>query len=487
MVSTNKNTGELDDANENSGGIVDTINSAKSQKFHYKTWLISGLGFFTDAYDLFIIGIVSSLIIFAGWSKLSALETSLLDSTALLSAVLGALLFGRLLDKLGRKAIYGLELVLLVTGALGSAFLTPFNGIYVLIAWRFLLGVGIGGDYATSSVIMSEYSNTKSRGKFVGMVFSMQSLGLLAGPLITLAFLFGHVSPWITWRALLAIGAIPAAIVIYYRRKMPETPKYTIRVKGDEKKAASNLQSYAGITVTSTGKDDAKVKRLSWIQILTDWRLLGLVVGTAGSWFLMDWALYGNSIMSSQMTSALVPSAITGIAHLIRSTEYSALIFGVAAFPGYWIATFTIDRIGRKTIQLTGFSMMALSFGLLALFPQLLAAAYVVQFLILYGISYFFIEFGPNVTTFIYPPEVFPVTARGTGSGMAAAGGKTGAFIGTFLDVFILALHNGEILLFGILAIFAILGFLVTLVLLPEPKRKSLEESSNESRYLVSH
>ena len=86
MVSTNKNTGELDDANENSGGIVDTINSAKSQKFHYKTWLISGLGFFTDAYDLFIIGIVSSLIIFAGWSKLSALETSLLDSTALPSA-----------------------------------------------------------------------------------------------------------------------------------------------------------------------------------------------------------------------------------------------------------------------------------------------------------------------------------------------------------------------------------------------------------------
>ncbi|MGC8515878.1 MAG: MFS transporter [Thermoplasmata archaeon] len=487
MVSTKENDIKKDESNDSSGNITDTINNAKSSGFHYKTWLISGLGFFTDAYDLFIIGIVSSLIIFAGWSKLSSLQTSLLDSTALLSAVLGALVFGRLLDKLGRKAIYGLELVLLVTGALGSAFLTPFNSIYVLIAWRFLLGVGIGGDYATSSVIMSEYSNTKSRGKFVGMVFSMQSLGLLVGPLITLAFLFGHVSPWIAWRSLLAIGAIPAAIVIYYRRKMPETPKYTARAKGDEMKAASNLQAYTGLKATETGENEEKVRHLSWIQILTDWRLLGLVIGTAGSWFLMDWALYGNSIMSSQMTSALVPSSITGIAHLIRSTEYSALIFGVAALPGYWLATFTMDRIGRKTIQLTGFSMMALSFGILALFPQLLAAAYVVQFLILYGISYFFIEFGPNVTTFVYPPEVFPVTARGTGAGMAAAGGKTGAFIGTFLDVFILALHNGEILLFGILAIFALAGFIVTLALLPEPKRKSLEESSNESRYLAPH
>ena len=223
---------------------------------------------------------------------------------------------------------------------------------------------------------MSEYSNTRNRGKFVGMVFSMQSLGLLVGPLITLAFLFGHVSPWIVWRSLLAIGAIPAAIVIYYRRKMPETPKYSVRAKGDEKKAASNLASYTGLNA-SINKDDAdRVRRLSWIQILTDWRLLGLVIGTAGSWFLMDWALYGNSIMSSQMTSALVPSSITGLAHLIRSTEYSALIFGVAALPGYWLATFTMDRIGRKTIQLTGFSMMALSFGILALFPQLLAGCY---------------------------------------------------------------------------------------------------------------
>ncbi len=187
--------------------------------------MISGLGFFTDAYDLFIIGVVTGILVLSGWNKFSTLETSLLDSTALLSAVIGALIFGRLLDKLGRKAIYGLELIILVVGALGSAFLTPTNGVYILIIWRFILGIGIGGDYATSSTIMAEYSNTKSRGKLVGMVFSMQSLGLLAGPLVSLALIYSGISLGIVWKLLLAFGAIPALAVVYYRRKMPETPR----------------------------------------------------------------------------------------------------------------------------------------------------------------------------------------------------------------------------------------------------------------------
>ena len=78
------------------------------------------------------------------------------------------------------------------------------------------------------------------------------------------------------------------------------------------------------------------------------------------------------------------------------------------------------------------------SFGVLGIFHQLLSSGYVVQFLVIYGLSYFFIEFGPNVTPFIYPPEVFPTTISGLGSGAYAAGGKTGAFIGTFLNVIIL-------------------------------------------------
>ena len=84
--------------------LIESINDTKTSGFHYKTWLVSGLGFFTDAYDLFIIGVVTSILVLSGWSKFTTLQSSLLDSTALLSAVIGAMIFGRLLDKLGRKA-----------------------------------------------------------------------------------------------------------------------------------------------------------------------------------------------------------------------------------------------------------------------------------------------------------------------------------------------------------------------------------------------
>ncbi len=154
------------------------------------------------------------------------------------------------------------------------------------------------------------------------------------------------------------------------------------------------------------------------------------------------------------------------------------------AFPGYWIATFTIDRIGRNLIQSIGFAAMAVSFGILGIFHQLLSASYVAQFLTVYGISYFFIEFGPNVTTFIYPPEVFPTKVRGFGSGASAAGGKTGAFIGTFLNAIILASSIGESGLFLILALLSVIGLIFTVVLLPEPKRIDLDEISGENSLL---
>ncbi len=459
--------------------IDESMNRVKSSTFHYKVLFISGLGFFTDAYDLFIIGVVILLLPYAGWSHISIFYEGLITSTALLAAVIGSIVFGRLLDYSGRKAIYGLELVALIIGALGSAFLTPVNNIFLLLFWRFLLGIGIGGDYATSSTIMTEYSNTMNRGKFVGMVFSMQSFGLIAGPLISLSFLMNNISPFITWRALLAIGAIPAIIVIYFRRKMPEPPRYTADVRGDFKTARKNLKNYTGID-SSLQKEN--VVDAPWYVLFKDKKFLETLIGTAGAWFLMDWAFYGNSIMSNSIMSSIVPSSITGIHALILTNEYSAMIFGIAAFPGYWIAAYTIDRIGRKPIQITGFAMMALTFGIISIFKFLTTFAFIDYFLLLYGISYFFIMFGPNVTTFVYPPEVFPISTRGFGTGISAAGGKTGAFIGTFADTIILAVIGLHFLM-GILSIIAIAGMILTIILLPETKRKDLDVTSREKEY----
>jgi len=106
-------------------------------------------------------------------------------------------------------------------------------------------------------------------------------------------------------------------------------------------------------------------------------------------------------------------------------------VFAVAAAPGYLVAAAMIDRIGRKSIQMIGFVLMAATFAAIALIPDV--EKLVLPFLIVYGISYFFTEFGPNSTTFVYPAEIFPVRARTTGHGIAAGTGKLGGFPGVLV------------------------------------------------------
>jgi len=142
------------------------IDEAPLSRFHSRAVSTADIGFFTDAYDLFISG-VATVLITARW-HLSSSETGLINSITLIAAFLGAFVFGRLADVLGRKKIYGLEAVLMIVGALGSAF-APNIGI--LLVCRFVLGIGVGGDYLTSATLMTEYSNRKNRGRLVGMVF----------------------------------------------------------------------------------------------------------------------------------------------------------------------------------------------------------------------------------------------------------------------------------------------------------------------------
>jgi MFS family permease len=152
-------------------------------------------------------------------------------------------------------------------------------------------------------------------------------------------------------------------------------------------------------------------------------------------------------------------------------------IFAIAAAPGYLIAAATIDRIGRKSIQMVGFVMMAVAFGAIAMIPHI--DKLVLPFLIIYGVSYFFTEFGPNSTTFVYPAEIFPVRARTTGHGIAAATGKFGGFCGVFLFPIFMAWH-GLLAAEGATAVASVLGAIVTLTMLPETKGMSLEELSPE-------
>ena len=184
------------------------LDESKISRFQYKIMFVSGMGFFTDAYDLFVIGIVVVLIE-TQW-KLSTSQVSWLNSATLLASAFGAIVFGRVADILGRKKIYGYEVLILALGAIASAFAPNYT--FLLIS-RIVLGIGIGGDYPVSATIMSEYSSKSTRGRMVGLVFSMQGAGLVVGPLIASILLGSGASNNLTWRLLLGLGAIPGLAV----------------------------------------------------------------------------------------------------------------------------------------------------------------------------------------------------------------------------------------------------------------------------------
>src|SRR6201986_731956 len=186
------------------------MDNAGVSRDHWKIMFISGMGFFTDAYDLFIIGVVMSLVK-PIW-HVGKVEESLVDSPALLASAFGALLFGRVADMLGRKRIYGIEVLILAVGAIACAF-SP--NIWWLIGLRFILGIGVGGDYPVSATIMAEYAGKASRGMLVTLVFAMQAAGLILGPLFASALLVTNMSHDLIWRILVAFGALPALAVYW--------------------------------------------------------------------------------------------------------------------------------------------------------------------------------------------------------------------------------------------------------------------------------
>jgi MFS transporter, PHS family, inorganic phosphate transporter len=457
-------------ANANAFQVLD---DSKINKFQVKTMFVAGMGFFTDAYDLFVIGIVVSLLK-TQWA-LSTNQVSWLNSATLLASAFGAIIFGRVADILGRKRIYGYEVLILAGGAIASAF-SP-NYTFLLVS-RIILGIGIGGDYPVSATIMSEYSGKKSRGRMVGLVFAMQGLGLVVGPLVASILLASGMSDNLVWRILLGLGAIPGLAVFYLRRQIHETPRFAL-AGGAHEEAAAAIADATGTGAGKVAQGESTARHPQSVAdgfklLLQNRRMFVWLIGTAGAWMLLDFCYYGNSISQPEIIKLANPNASELTTILLQLA-----IVAVFALPGYAVAILLLDRVGRRTIQLLGFAMMALMFLLIGLIPSVTTT--LAPFLVLYGISYFFTEFGPNMTTFIYPAELFPTEVRTTGHGISAGAGKLGAFIGAFLFPDILASHIGLRGAMVICGFVAIAGLLLTFFTLPETRGKTLEELEEQA------
>jgi len=421
---------------------------------------------------------------------------------------------------MGRKKNYAIVMIILIVSTIACSLAGPSKvgwGICTMIAiWRFFLGIGIGGDYPMSAVITSEFATVNRRGFMIASVFAMQGVGILFSSVLTVVLLIifkSHIEDNVdnldtVWRICIAMGAVPSIFTLYYRITFPETPRYAMDVQGDidagikSAKAAmggsrnskeDNAEIEEAIAVRAVEKPAAagQVAGSTWKGFKAhfgQWRYGKVLLGCALSWFLLDLAFYGLNLNQSIVLEAI------GYGEKENQTPYDSIwnkalgnliIAGIGTVPGYWVSVLLIEKIGRKPIQLTGFAVIGICLTVIAIWFHKIIDYSKTLFFVIYIICQFFFNFGPNMTTFVIPSEVFPTRFRTTAHGISAASGKLGAIIAahTFSiikDIGGPAGSNNFIQeLFGILAVMMFLGFIVS-TFLPETKGKTLEELAGE-------
>lgn len=521
----------IDDPMERRRLALEKIDNAKFGWYHIRAICVAGVGFMTDAYDIFAINLGLAMLQYVYWDQghIPASTATLLKVSTSVGTVIGQLGFGWLADAVGRKKIYGIELIIMIAATVfqcttGQSDAINFTAL--LTFWRIIMGIGIGGDYPLSSIITSEFATTKWRGAIMGAVFANQGWGQLAAGIVALVVVAAYKSDLIEaetaaecgpnciraldqmWRIVVGLGCIPGCIALYFRLTIPESPRYTLDV------AVQNEQAEADIAKFVSGQhgdaDEGTVEQLkaSGIQELSEkkttvappsppkaswkdfwshfgqWKYGKILIGTAVSWFMLDVAYYGLGLNTAVILQTIGFAGSTNIYHkLYDSAAGNLILICAGSIPGYWVSVATIDTIGRKPIQIMGFT-------LLTIFLCIIGFAYHKighnGLLGLYIVAQFFQNFGPNTTTFIVPGEIFPTRYRSTAHGISAASGKVGAIIAQTALGTLINYKCGEDEpncwlphVMEIFALFMLVGLFVSF-LIPETKRKTLEQLCEE-------
>ncbi|EJU04751.1 MFS general substrate transporter [Dacryopinax primogenitus] len=493
------------------------IDNAKFSFFHLKAVLVAGAGFFTDAYDIFAISIASTMLgyVYNNGGALTVNQDLGVKVATPIGTFVGQLLFGWLADMVGRKRMYGIELMIIIGGTFAQALCgdgPAVNVIGALIVWRFITGVGIGGDYPLSAIITSEFAATRIRGRMMAAVFAMQGFGNFAAAIVATVVVVAYKNQILAdppnqpdhvdycWRLLIGLGCVPGVIALYFRLTIPETPRYTMDVERNVQQATTDVENFMA-TGTYEYNPDAivqraqapKASRRDFIAYFSQWKNGKILLGTAYSWFALDIAFYGLGLNSSIVLSAIGFGSSTAstpqqkIYDNLYNVSVGNIILAVGGLiPGYWATFLVVDSWGRKPVQLMGFAMLTVIFVCMGFGYWAMQTTHAAKsaFVFLYCLANFFQNFGPNTTTFIMPGEVFPTRYRSTGHGISAASGKLGAIVSQVGFAWLRNIGGTNYWIGHILELFAffMLTGLFSTMLIPETTNFTLEELSNENQ-----
>ncbi|MBD0408476.1 MFS transporter [Bacillus sp. 1021] len=390
-----------------------------------KLLAIAGMGWLFDAMD---VGILSFIIaaLHADWN-LTPDQMKWIGSVNSIGMAAGAFVFGMLADRIGRKKVFMITLLLFSVGSGISAFAT---GLTVFLILRFLIGMGLGGELPVASTLVSEASAPEKRGRIIVLLESFWAAGWLLAAVISY-----FVIPAFGWQAALLLTALAAFYALYLRRSLPESPTH---------QALSQKKSIRG----QAGSVWAK-------PYIRPTVMLSVV------WFCVVFSYYG---MFLWLPSVMLMKGFS----MIESFEY-VLLMTLAQLPGYFSAAWLIEKAGRKTIlviYLLGTAGSAYFFGAADSLVMLLAA----------GMLLSFFNLGAWGVLYAYTPEQYPAAIRATGSGTTAAVGRIGGIFGPLLVGSLAARNVSFTAIFAVFCAAILIAVITILILGKETKQTELAQ-----------
>ena len=474
-------------ANTPAPGVVRSLIPARLDRlpwspFHTRMVVALGVAWILDGLEITVASAVADTLTQPETLGLSSAAVGLVASVYLAGEVVGALFFGRLSDKLGRRNLFMITLGVYLVGSGLTAFTLGNSGFWIgfLYLTRFIAGMGIGGEYAAINSAIDELIPSRYRGRVDIMVNGTYWAGAVLGTLGSLIFL-NVVSLSLGWRLAFLIGPVLGIVILFVRRHLPESPRWQV-MNGREKEAEESI-SYIEHEVEETGARLPKVDESKALELQPTTKIGYVALTRVLFREYPSRAILGATLMITQsflynaifFTYTLVLTKVYGI------SESWAPAFLIAFAIGNLVGPLTLgklfDTVGRRkmiagTYLLSGvllaISAAMFQAGMLNAYTQTLA----------WCIIFFFASCGASAA-YLTVSEIFPMEIRAQAIALFFAVAQCfGAFGPWFYGQLIGDGTNHTMLTIGYLigAAVMVVGGLVEVFLGIDAENKSLED-----------
>lgn len=430
-------------------------------KWHVRMMSIAGIAHFSDAFDSLAIAFVLPVLV--GVWHIAPSEIGFLISAGYVGQMLGAIGFGWVAEKYGRRTSLRWSVAVISVFSLACAF--SWNYMSFLI-FRTIQGLGLGGEVPVGATYMNEVSAARFRGRIVLLLQSAFAVGIVFTSLISI-----WIVPNLGWQWMFYIGALPAILALLLRQLMPESPRW-LAGKGRLAEADAALDKVEA-EVTRDGKTllPALPAQIPPIEVKST-SLASLFEGRYLGRTIMLWALmFCTSVVGYGLLTWMPTIYRTVLKVPVTEALQYGLSASVASLCGVLLGVFLIDRIGRRPTFMLGFFGSAAALTVLWWMSLQIPTIYIV---ILTAIGLLFISMLLS-GLYLYVPELYPTRMRALGAGVASAWLRIGAIVGPTLVGWILGASTLSSV-FLMFAVTGVVGGLVIVFAAIETRGKPLEQ-----------